>query len=128
MTTPSTAAIPPTLLNAVVTIGRQAGLSVSAWFSGTGLDPGLLHDVHVRVSLDQARTVLRRAVAALPGRPLGIEVGAHDAFGVVDEVHRASGSLADFTAEGLDGDECELHLRERRPDPVLLPFSRCAGT
>ncbi|RSN65223.1 AraC family transcriptional regulator [Amycolatopsis sp. WAC 04182] len=140
--TSAEAAIPPTLLSAVVAIGRQAGLPVSAWFSGTGLEPGLLDDVDVRVSLDQARTVLRRAVAAMPDRPLGLEVGARDAllsfgfvgvamrssatvgdaFGVVDEMHRASGSLADFTAEGLDGDEIELYLRERWPDPALLPF------
>ncbi|WP_170211807.1 AraC family transcriptional regulator [Saccharothrix australiensis] len=140
--TPSDAVIPPTLLSAVVAIGRQAGLPVSAWFSGTGLEPALLDDVDVRVSLDQARTVLRRAVEALPDRPLGLEVGARDAllsfgfvgvamrsaatvgdaFAVVDELHRASGSLADFTAGGLDGDEVELHLRERWPDPVLLPF------
>ncbi|RSN33311.1 AraC family transcriptional regulator [Amycolatopsis sp. WAC 01416] len=140
--TPADAAIPPTLLSAVVAIGRQAGLPVSAWFSGTGLEPGLLEDVDVRVSLDQARTVLRRAVAALPERPLGIEVGARDALlsfgfvgvamrssatvgdalGVLDELHRASGSLADFIAEGLDGDEIELYLRERWPDPALLPF------
>ncbi|MGY6650679.1 AraC family transcriptional regulator [Amycolatopsis sp. TRM77291] len=140
--TPADAAIPPTLLSAVVAIGRRAGLPVPAWFSGTGLEPGLLDEVDIRVSLEQARTVLRRAVAAMPGRPLGLEVGARDAllsfgfvgvamrssatvgdaFRVVDELHRASGSLADFTAEGLDGDEIELYLRERWPDPVLLPF------
>ncbi|WP_433272743.1 AraC family transcriptional regulator [Actinosynnema sp. CS-041913] len=140
--TPSDAVIPPTLLSAVVAIGRQAGLSVSAWFSGTGLAPVLLDDADVRVSLDQARTVLRRAVAALPDRPLGLEVGARDAllsfgfvgvamrtsatvgdaFRVIDELHRASGSLADFIAEGVGGDEIELYLRERWPDPALLPF------
>ena len=142
--TPSDATIPPTLLSAVVAIGRQAGSPVSSWFSGTGLEPALLDDVDVRVSLVQARTVLRRAVAALPDRPLGLEVGARDAllsfgfvgvamrssatvgdaFRVVDELHRASGSLADFTAEGVDGDrdEFELSLWERWPDPVLRPF------
>ncbi|MGH3584976.1 MAG: AraC family transcriptional regulator [Pseudonocardia sp.] len=139
--TPSDAAIPPTLLSAVVAIGRHAGLPVPAWFSGTGLTPALLDAADARVSLDQARTVLRRAVAALPDRALGIEVGARDAllsfgfvgvamrssatvgdaFTIVDEWHRASGSLADFTADWVGGD-LELCLRERWPDPALRPF------
>jgi hypothetical protein len=75
---PDRAVIPPTVLAAVLDIGRREGLSVPSWLSGAGLDPGLLYAPGARVSLQQARTVLHRALAAMPGRALGLDVGERD--------------------------------------------------
>ena len=135
------AVIPPTVLAGVLDVGRGAGLPVMAWFSGTGLDPALLHAPGARVSLQQARTVLRRALAALPGRALGIEVGERDpllSFGLLGvamrasatvgagldlahELHQAAGSLLDVEREDL-GDEVGVRFRERWPDAGLVEF------
>ncbi|TQM11587.1 AraC family transcriptional regulator [Pseudonocardia kunmingensis] len=135
------AVIPPTVLAAVLEIGRREGLPVTSWLSGTGLDPALLYAPGARVSLQQARTVLRRALAALPGRALGVEVGERDAllsFGLLgvamrasetlgegltlaQELHQASGSLLDVEREDL-GSRIGVRFWERWPDPGLAAF------
>ncbi|MGD9530478.1 MAG: AraC family transcriptional regulator [Pseudonocardia sp.] len=135
------AVIPPTVLAGVLDIGRREGLSVMSWFSGTGLDPALLYAPGARVSLQQARTVLRRALAALPGRALGMEVGERDSllsFGLLGvamrasetvgegldlahELHQAAGSLLDVEREDL-GDRIGVRFWERWPDPELVVF------
>lgn len=135
------AVIPPTVLAAVLDVGRREGLPVTSWLSGTGLDPALLYAPGARVSLQQARTVLRRALAALPGRALGLDVGERDAllsFGLLgvamrasetvgrgldlaNELHQASGSLLDVEREHL-GSRIGVRFWERWPDPELLAF------
>ncbi|ONI87955.1 hypothetical protein ALI144C_07870 [Actinosynnema sp. ALI-1.44] len=129
------------MLAGVLDIGRREGLPVTSWLSGTGLDPAVLYAPGARVSLRQARTVLRRALAALPGRALGLEVGERDAllsFGLLgvamrasgtvgegldlaEELHQASGSLLDVEREDLGG-RIGVRFWERWPDPELLAF------
>lgn len=138
---PDRAVIPPAILAGVLDIGRREGLPVRSWFSGTGLDPAMFDERDARVSLEQARLVLRRALDAFPGRPLGIEVGERDpllSFGFVGiamrasqtlgeglslaiELHRAAGSLLDVEHEDL-GPEMGLRFRERWPDADILAF------
>jgi AraC-like DNA-binding protein len=136
------AVIPPTVLAGLVDIGRREGLPVESWFSGTGLDPAqTVASATTRVSYRQAAAVLRRAVRAMPGRPLGMQVGTRDilvSFGLLGvamrscvtfgdglalglELHQAAGSLLDLEAETF-GDEVALRLHERRPDPELVAF------
>lgn len=138
----SQAVIPPSVLAGVIEIGQREGLPITSWFAGTGLDlAALTASDTVKVSFHQAATVLRRAVRAMPGRPLGMEVGGRDmllSFGMLGvamrscptvgdalavgiELHQASGSLLDFEAEDL-GDTMTLRLCERRPDPELIGF------
>lgn len=135
------AVILPTILAGVLDIGRAEGLPVMSWFSGTGLDPALLHAPGARVSLRQARAVLSRALAQAPGRALGIEVGERDpllSFGLLGvamrasatvgagldlahELHEVAGSLLDVEREVLGG-EVTVLFRERWPDTELVRF------
>ncbi|MET0191266.1 MAG: AraC family transcriptional regulator, partial [Pseudonocardia sediminis] len=135
------AAIPPNVLAGVLDVGRREGLAVHPWFAGTGLDPALLYAPGARVSFQQARTVLRRALDALPGRPLGIEVGERDAllsfgflgiamrasetvgeaFDLATTLHHAEGSLLDVEREDFGG-EIAVRFRERWPDPDVVAF------
>ncbi|MBP2335640.1 AraC-like DNA-binding protein [Saccharothrix coeruleofusca] len=136
------AVIPPTTLSGVVEVGRREGHPVAAWFAGTGLDPAeLTTSSPVKVSFRQAAQVLRRAVRAMPDRPLGIRVGARDpllSFGMLGvamrscattadalvlahELHPAAGSLMDTDVD-ISGDEIALRLHERLPDPELIAF------
>ncbi|MGC7101759.1 AraC family transcriptional regulator [Amycolatopsis lurida] len=136
------AVIPPAVLSGVVEMGRREGLPVDMWFSGTGVaaDDMVMSD-SVRVSFRQAAVVLRRAVRAMPERPLGMWVGGRDtllsfgllgvamrscatvadALSIARELHQASGSLLDFDVE-TGGDEVALRLDERSPDPELVAF------
>ncbi|MFE3055296.1 AraC family transcriptional regulator [Nocardia sp. NPDC059239] len=134
--------IPPAVLIGVAEIGRRDGCDVESWFAGTGLDPDSLVAVDsVKVSFQEAVTVLRRAVEALPGRPLGMRVGMRDsllsmgmlgvamrscatvgeALSVGIDLHQASGTLMDVEVE-RSGQEVALRLHERRPEPRLLAF------
>ncbi|MFI7128753.1 AraC family transcriptional regulator [Nonomuraea sp. NPDC050153] len=136
------AVIPPSVLAGIVEIGQREGLPIVSWFSGTGLDPAqIVTSGTVRVSFRQAAAVLRRAVRAMPGRPLGMQVGGRDlliSFGMLGvamrscatagdalalalELHQASGTLLDVEAETF-GQEVALRLHERGPDPELVAF------
>ncbi|MFI5541858.1 AraC family transcriptional regulator ligand-binding domain-containing protein [Nocardia sp. NPDC051900] len=136
------AVIPPLVLTGVVEIGQREGLPTVSWFAGTGLDPNLLvTSPELKVSYQQAATILRRAVRAMPDRPLGMQVGMRDVlltFGMLGmamrscvttadamavglELHQASGSLVDLEAELFDH-EVALRLRERAPEPRLIAF------
>lgn len=138
----SDAVIPPSVLVGVVEIGQREGQDVSSWFAGTGIEPTQLETSDaILVSFRQAATVLRRAVRAMPARPLGIEVARRDVlltFGMLGvamrscatvadsltlglELHQASGSLIDVDVESF-GDEVGLRLFERVPEPELTPF------
>jgi AraC-like DNA-binding protein len=138
----SQAIIPPTVLAGVVEIGQREGLPIVSWFSGTGLDPAqIVASGTAKVSFRQATTVLRRAVRAMPGRPLGMQVGGRDilvsfgmlgvamrscgtvgdAFALGLELHQAAGSLMDLETETF-GQEIALRLHERRPDQELVAF------
>lgn len=135
------AVIPPTILSGVLDVGRREGSSVIRWFSGTGLEPGLLQAPGALVSLHQVRTVLRRALPALDRGALGIEIGERDALlsygllgvamrasgtlgealALAEELHQTAGSLLDVEL-GDHGDHTEIRFRERWPDPDLLAF------
>ena len=136
------AVIPPSVLTGVVEIGQREARPITSWFDGTGLDPvEIFTSGTLKVSFRQAATVLRRAVRAMPGQPLGMQTGARDvlltfgllgvamrscatagdAFALGVQMHQASGSLLDLETETL-GDQIAMRLHERRPDPELLPF------
>lgn len=136
------AIIPPIMLSGVVEIGHHLGISVESWFSGTGLDSERLFESDiVKVSYDQAATVLRRALRTLPPGPWGMRLGQRDvlvSMGMLGialsacasladalvlgaELHVASGSLVDVEFETVDG-EVALSLRERETDPELTTF------
>jgi AraC-like DNA-binding protein len=123
-------------------IGQREGLPIAQWFEGTGLDPArLFTDGTLKVSLNQAGAVLRRAVRAMPGRPLGMQTGGRDVlltFGMIGvamrscatvgeavdlgiQWHQASGSLLDADL-GTSGPHTVLRLRERRADPEIVAF------
>ncbi|WP_194853046.1 AraC family transcriptional regulator [Nocardia sp. SYP-A9097] len=136
------AVIPPIVLSGVVEIGLHLGLSAGSWFAETGLDAErLLDSGNAPVSYDQAATVLRRALRALPPGPWGIRLGQRDilismgllgvalsscatlgdALALGSELHLASGSLVDVDFEILDG-EVVLNLRQRETDTALEIF------
>lgn len=136
------AIIPPTVVTGLVEIGRREGYPVSSWLDGTGLSPDDLSTSDtVRLSYQQAATILRRAIRAMPDQPIGMQVGRREAllsFGIVGlamracatgaealqialELHRASGSLVDANAEIADG-QVTLSIYERAPDPELATF------
>jgi AraC-like DNA-binding protein len=134
--------IPPTVLAGVVEIGQRQGLPVGAWCDGTGVTPAqLVASGTVKVSFRQAVAILRRALRAMPGRPLGMQVGGRDVlltFGILGtavqscatvadamavgvELHQAAGSLLDIDAE-VTGADVVMELHERAPEPELLAF------
>lgn len=136
------AVIPPSIVAGLVEIGEQEGHSVASWFAGTGLEPvEILTSASVKLSFRQAATILRRGLRAMPGRPLGMQVGtrdtllswgmlgvamrscatAGDALAVARELHQASGSLVDVEVE-TSGGEIALRLEERQPEPELIAF------
>jgi len=138
----SEAVIPPSVLAGVVEIGQREALPVGSWFSGTGVAPAHLVTAEpVKLSFRQAATILRRALRAMPGRPVGMQVGGRDAlltFGILGlairssataadalavgvELHQASGSLVDVELE-VYGREFALRLHERSPEPELIAF------
>ena len=105
-------------------------------FLGTGVTPAqLVTSEDIKVSFRQAATVLRRAVRAMPGDPLGMQVGARDvlltmgllgvamqssaafadAAAVAMELHQASGSLVDINVEVV-GADLVLSVHERAPE------------
>jgi AraC-like DNA-binding protein len=134
------AVIPPSVLLGAVDLGESAGFDVRSWFAGTGADPAALATGgDARVSFQQATTVLRRAVRAMPDRPVGMWIGRRDvllSYGMLGiamrssatvgeavaigmKFHQAAGSLLDVEVEHL-GAESALRLYERRPDPELV--------
>jgi len=135
------AVIPTSVLAAVVELGQQQGCAIDRWLAGTGFTPPQLADPHVKASFRQAATVLRRALRDLPAGPVGLQLGGRDAlvsFGMLGmamrscgtgaealalgvELQLASGALTDVTTE-VTGDEVGFVLRERSPEPELLPF------
>ena len=136
------AVIPPSVLAGVVEIGQREGLPVASWCAGTGVSPTqLVQSEEVRLSFRQAATILRRAIGAMPGRPLGMQVGGRDVlltFGMLGvamktcatvadalavglELHQASGSLIDVGSEQT-GNGLLLQLHERSPEPDLIAF------
>ncbi|MHA7665703.1 AraC family transcriptional regulator [Mycolicibacterium sp. HS_4_1] len=138
----SEARIPPSVLVGLIEIGQREGHPVAGWFAGTGVDPGeILTSPSALVSFRQAATILRRALRAMPNRPVGMQVGARDAlltFGMLGmamracttvaeavalgtELHEAAGSLVDIEIEEF-GSEFALRLYERHPEPDLVAF------
>ncbi|MGW4350506.1 AraC family transcriptional regulator [Nocardia sp. NPDC004582] len=134
--------IPPALLSGIVEIGAREARDVGQWFTGTGLTATeVLTGDSTKVSFRQAVTVLRRAVADMPDRPLGMQVGGRDvllsmgmlgvamrsaatlgeAMTIGLELHQAAGTLMDIAFE-RHGDEAALRLYERSPEPSLLSF------
>jgi len=133
--------IPTAVLAGVVEIGQQHHRAVETWFSGTGLTTDQLVDPDMRLSFRQITTILKRALRDLPAGPVGLQVGGRDAlisFGVLGlavrscstgaeaftvglELQQASGSLTDPEAEYFES-RFALRLRERAPEPDLLPF------
>ncbi|MFE5284565.1 AraC family transcriptional regulator [Nocardia sp. NPDC056611] len=134
--------IPPSVLSGLVEIGAREARDVGQWFTGTGLTaPDVLTADSIKVSFRQAVTVLRRAIADMPGRPLGMQVGGRDillsmgmlgvamrsaatvgeAMSIGLELHQASGSLMDIELE-RDQHHAALRLHERWPEPQLLSF------
>jgi AraC-like DNA-binding protein len=136
------AVIPPSVLAGVVEIGQRQGFPVATWCSGTGMTPAqLVTSEGIKVSFRQAATILRRAVRAMPERPLGMQVGGRDvlltlgmlgvamqssatfadAAAVASELHQASGSLLDIDVEVV-GADLVLALHQRAPEPELVAF------
>ena len=136
------AVIPPLVLAGVVEIGQRQNLSVAEWCAGTGVTPTqLVASEDIKVSFRQAAAILRRAVAAMPGRPLGMQVGGRDmllglgmlgvamkssatfadAVDLAWELHQASGSLVDIEFE-VSGPDLVMSLHERAPEPEIEPF------
>ncbi|MFF0607848.1 AraC family transcriptional regulator [Nocardia tengchongensis] len=134
--------IPPAILGGLVEIGTREAHDVGQWFTGTGLTAAdVLTADSIKVSFRQAATILRRAIAAMPGRPLGMQVGGRDvlltmgmlgvamrsaatvgeAVSIGLELHQASGTLMDVELE-RDHDTAALRLHERRPEPELISF------
>lgn len=134
--------IPPAVLTGIVEIGRREGHDTDAWFAGTGLDATQMQTAAImKVSFRQTAAVLRRALAAMPERPLGMQVGGRDtllSMGMLGvamrscatvteamtlglELHLASGSLMDLEVENVSGDVA-LRMHERWPEPQLLAF------
>jgi len=135
------AVIPTSVLAAVIELGDRHGCAIDRWLAGTGLTPHQLVDPHVKASFRQAASVLRRALRDLPAGPVGLQLGGRDAlvsFGMLGlamrscatgaealelgvDLQQASGALTDLSTE-LAGDEVGFVLRERAPEPELLPF------
>jgi AraC-like DNA-binding protein len=136
------AVIPPTVLAGVVEIGQREGLPVGSWCDGTGVSPAqLVASDRVKVSFRQAATILRRAVRAMPERPLGMQVGGRDvllSFGMLGtamqscatvadalnlgiELHQAAGSLLNINGE-IAGTDLVMDVHERAPEPELVAF------
>lgn len=135
------AVIPTSVLGGVLDIAAQKGIVTDSWFAGTGLTADQFGDPATKISFRQGATILRRALRALPQRPIGMQVGRRDvllsfgilgfamracetaaeAFAIGLELHQAAGSLVDASAETI-GDDFALRLSERAPDPEILPF------
>lgn len=134
--------IPPSVLTGVVEIGQREGINVGLWFSETGLDAAqILTAASEKISYRQTMTVLRRAIRAMPGAPLGMQVGGRDtllsmgmlgvamrscatageALSVGLDLHLAAGSLTDLELETFD-DEMALRFYERWPDHEIISF------
>jgi AraC-like DNA-binding protein len=136
------AVIPPSVLAGVIDIGQRESLDVAAWFAGTGVDSShVMTSAAAKVSFRQAAVVLRRALRAMPGRPIGMQLGgrdvlltfgmlgvamrasatADDALTVARQLHQAAGSLVDIETE-ISDDDLRMRLYERSPEPDLVAF------
>ncbi|MGL6234679.1 MAG: AraC family transcriptional regulator ligand-binding domain-containing protein [Segniliparus sp.] len=135
------ALIPASVLSSVAAAAERRGLDSRPWLARAGLAELSLTAPDTRVSFRQAADFLRCAVRAMPGVPLGIEVGRRDvflSFGMLGlamrssatlgealdlglELHQTTGSLMDVAKEEFDG-ETALRVYERAPEPDILPF------
>lgn len=133
--------IPASVLAGLLDLGDRHHLPTARWLAGTGLDADHLHALTAKVSFRQAATILRRALRDFGPAPVGMAIGSRGAlesFGVLGaamascrtvaeaaalgiELHLSSGSLMDSHLEQA-GHEVILRLRERSPEPTLLPF------
>nr|WP_232541856.1 AraC family transcriptional regulator [Nocardia bovistercoris] len=134
--------VPPTILTAVVEIGRRHAIPVAPWFEGLDIDPLVLHDPSsARLTVRQTVTVLERALTALPAEPWGMRIGTRDivnslgvlgvaltacgsvteAIALGSELNPATGSLLDPTLE-VSEHHLTLHFEELEPEPALAAF------
>lgn len=130
------------MLAALADEADALGIDCRRWFSGLALSREQINDAGVRVSYRQARLVLKRALRSLPGSNLGLSVGRRqnignfgvlglammtapnfgDALALSIEHHAITGSLVDLDIEPVDEDHVAIVVRQRHPDPDLLPF------
>ncbi|HEX7823753.1 MAG TPA: AraC family transcriptional regulator ligand-binding domain-containing protein, partial [Mycobacterium sp.] len=99
------AGIPTAVLSGVLDIADQNGIVTDRWFSGTGLTAAQFGDPTTKISFRQGATILRRALRALPQRPIGLQVGRRDvllSFGILGFAMRACETAAEAFALGLE--------------------------
>lgn len=137
----SAASIAPTVLVRLCAVAAERRVDPEPWFLGTGVVPGQLDISETRVSYRQTMTILRRAVRAMPERPLGLAVGARnpivgygllgfamrssrtigDAMALAIEMSALAGCLTDFRLT-TEGELTRIQVLQRLPDPELVRF------
>lgn len=134
------AVIPTSVIAGVVVRAGALGLDPQTWFAGSGLNvDACVRGAHI--SFREAARILKRALRVWPDEPLGLHIGSRDpqlSFGVLASAltscrsfgdaldiglrhHQVSGSLMDVAIE-RSPNSIALRLRERFPEPALLPF------
>lgn len=135
------AVVPPSVIAGLLQQAGERRIDPAPWFRGLGISAAHCEVATTRISYRQAAEIIRRALASLPGEPLGLHVGTRDplvSFGVLGfammscrtvgealaiglEHHQAAGSLVDVSTDVRDG-RVVVRVHERFPDPSLLPF------
>ncbi|BDU19820.1 AraC family transcriptional regulator [Dyella sp. GSA-30] len=121
---------------------RRLGIDCNSWFAGLGLQRTQLFDPSLRISYRQARTLVRRAIAAFNEPSLGLVIGCEetvgsfgllglammtsrsfgDAMRVGIENHRLCGSLMDVDFTVVDAHTVAVCAWPRFGEIELLPF------
>lgn len=132
----------PNILVQLMELAGQRGIPTRPWFAGLRLSPEQICDAHARVSYRQARTVIVRALQALPEPCLGLQLGRAETIGgfgllglaimtsrtfgealqIGVEHHRASGSLLDLGMAAVDAHSVAMEAWPRFGESELLPF------
>lgn len=73
----------PFLLQTLAEVARDKGVSSERLCRGLGFTPDELQDPALRIPYRQAVTMIQRALAALPGRGLGLWVGQRNVLGTL---------------------------------------------
>lgn len=134
--------ISPNVAVHLVERAKRCGLPYENWFVGLMLSRAQLDDPSLRISYRQARTLTRRALAALNEPQLGLRIGRNEtlgSFGVLGlammtsrtfgeamrvgiDNHRVCGSLLDVDFITLDAHTVAVQARPRFGEIELLPF------
>jgi len=112
----------PNILVQLMELAGQRGIPTRPWFAGLRLSPEQICDPHARVSYRQARTVIVRALQALPEPCLGLQLGRAETIGGFGLLGLAIMTSRTFGLATVDAHSVAMEAWPRFGESELLPF------